>query len=113
MYKLALLLVAAAGAAFVGVAPASAENAPSVEASAPPSASASYNCYGFHYVNDGHGWAGGCSVGSGEIRTITYCTDGSNRVGGWIYARPNPWLVSGDCGSGAFVTGGIAIETRG
>ena len=113
MYKFALALTAAFSAVFVGVAPASAEAVSSIEASAPPSASASYNCYGFHYVNGNHGWEGGCSVASGQIRTITYCTDGSNRVGGWIYARPNPWFVSGDCGSAAFVTGGIGIETRG
>ncbi|GAA3700878.1 hypothetical protein GCM10022224_078420 [Nonomuraea antimicrobica] len=108
--KLALTLAAAAGMILMSTPSAFAENNQSSE---PPSVKASYDCYGFHEVNGGHGWEGGCSVGSGEIRTVTYCTDGSNRLGGWIYARPNPWFVHGDCGSGAFVRWPIHIETRG
>ncbi|RKT53590.1 hypothetical protein [Saccharothrix australiensis] len=109
--KLVLALAATAGAALVGAAPAVAGPA-EASSSTPPTAAASYNCYGFHKPNP-HRWAGGCSVASGQIRTITYCSDGSNRVGGWIGARPNPWLVYGECGEHLVQNTGFIVETRG
>jgi hypothetical protein len=39
--------------------------------------------------------------------------DGSNRVGGWIGARPNPWFGYGNCGSTADAVGNLTIESRG
>ncbi|MFD9701190.1 hypothetical protein [Lentzea sp. NPDC059081] len=78
----------------------------------PPAAAANYNCYGFHLVSPSR-WEGGCSVASGQIRTITYCSDGSNRVGGWIGARQDPWFVYGDCGAYLVQNSGFIVETRG
>lgn len=108
-FRVLAVAAAALGTLAVGTATASAATPEAV----PQSVTASYNCYGFHLINS-HRWEGGCSVASGSIRTITYCSDGSNRVGGWIGARPNPWFVYGDCGSlSDVVNTGYIVETRG
>ncbi|WP_117214177.1 hypothetical protein, partial [Allorhizocola rhizosphaerae] len=71
---------------------------------------ASYYCYDF--VNHGNRWTGYCRVYSGEIRTITYCSNSAyNSVGAWIGPRTQPWFVYGDCGPSSVVN--IGIQTRG
>ncbi|WP_224282473.1 hypothetical protein [Streptomyces sp. LS1784] len=58
-------------------------------------AAEAYRCaitanYGWH-------WEGYCYVYSGQLRTITYCADGSHTTGLWIGARPQAWSVWGKC----------------
>ncbi len=55
-------------------------------------------------------WEGYCTVYAGELRTITYCDNGREYVGDWIYVRPEPWFVYGDC-AGARATD-VLYESR-
>ncbi|MER7845256.1 hypothetical protein ABTZ03_15065 [Kitasatospora sp. NPDC096077] len=55
---------------------------------------------GYHCVitaNYGWRWEGYCNVYSGQLRTITYCANGTSSVGLWIGARPEAWDVWGNC----------------
>ncbi|MBO1420004.1 hypothetical protein [Streptomyces sp. FH025] len=55
---------------------------------------------GYHCVitaNYGWRWEGYCNVYSGQLRTITYCANGTYSVGLWIGARPQAWAVWGNC----------------
>ncbi|WP_406633203.1 hypothetical protein [Amycolatopsis sp. WGS_07] len=95
-----------------GITPALASVAPAGVKVVSASPTASYDCYGFHKVNDNHRWEGGCYVYSGEIRTITTCDDRTSRVGGWIGARENPWFVYGECAPARVAQNDFQIDQR-
>ncbi|MFI2606742.1 hypothetical protein [Kitasatospora sp. NPDC018619] len=58
-------------------------------------AGAAYHCV--ITANYGWRWEGSCNVYSGQLRTVTYCADGSHTTGLWIGARPQAWAVWGNC----------------
>ncbi|WP_316524800.1 hypothetical protein [Kitasatospora brasiliensis] len=58
-------------------------------------ASEAYHCV--ITANYGWRWEGYCYVYSGQLRTITYCADGSHTTGLWIGARSQAWSVWGNC----------------
>ncbi|MFD0273034.1 hypothetical protein ACFVHB_03860 [Kitasatospora sp. NPDC127111] len=75
----------------------------------PEAVAASYHCtitadYGWR-------WEGSCRIYSGELRTITYCANGTSSTGLWIGARPQPWAVWGNCPGSSWTR--ILFQTRG
>ncbi|MFC5663399.1 hypothetical protein ACFP3U_10460 [Kitasatospora misakiensis] len=76
---------------------------------APVAITADYKCtitadYGWR-------WEGNCRIASGELRTITYCANGTSSTGLWIGARPEPWAVWGNCPNSSWTR--IRFESRG
>ncbi|MER7752151.1 hypothetical protein [Kitasatospora sp. NPDC097643] len=78
-------------------------------AASPAVAAASYHCVITH--DYGWRWEGYCNVYSGELRTITYCADGSHTTGLWIGARPQAWDVWGNCPGSSWTR--IVFQSRG
>ncbi|MBV6697210.1 hypothetical protein KV557_08755 [Kitasatospora aureofaciens] len=78
-------------------------------AALPSVATASYHCV--ITANYGWRWEGYCNVYSGEMRTITYCADGSHTTGLWIGARPEAWDVWGNCPGSTWTR--IVFQSRG
>ncbi|MGW2250480.1 hypothetical protein ACWCXH_09795 [Kitasatospora sp. NPDC001660] len=77
---------------------------------APTSAiTASYHCV--ITADYGWRWVGKCNIYSGELRTITYCANGTYTVGLWIGARPAAWDVWGNCPGSSWTR--IVFQTRG
>ncbi|MFJ2862284.1 hypothetical protein [Kitasatospora sp. NPDC087314] len=70
---------------------------------------ASYHCV--ITADYGWRWVGYCNVYSGELRTITYCANGSHTTGLWIGARPQAWDVWGNCPGSSWTK--IVFQTRG
>ncbi|MFI6843888.1 hypothetical protein OG535_31230 [Kitasatospora sp. NBC_00085] len=75
----------------------------------PEAITASYHCtitadYGWR-------WEGNCRIYSGELRTITYCANGTSTTGLWIGARSQPWAVWGNCPGSSWTR--IVFQTRG
>ncbi|MEU1420283.1 hypothetical protein [Kitasatospora sp. NPDC005751] len=113
--KFGMVAAAALGAVGATTLPASAAPAAGDQSiSAGPGASAeavtaSYRCtitadYGWR-------WEGNCRIYSGELRTITYCANGTSTTGLWIGARTQPWAVWGNCPGSSWTR--IAFQTRG
>ncbi|MQS15069.1 hypothetical protein F7Q99_23090 [Streptomyces kaniharaensis] len=73
------------------------------------SITASYHCV--ITADYGWRWEGECNVYSGQLRTITYCADGSHTTGLWIGARPQAWDVWGNCPGSSWTR--IVFQTRG
>ncbi|TYC77464.1 hypothetical protein [Streptomyces sp. CB01881] len=78
-------------------------------AAAPAAVTASYHCtitadYGWR-------WEGNCRIYSGQLRTITYCANGTSTTGLWIGARPEPWAVWGNCPGSSWTR--IVFQSRG
>ncbi|WP_030234219.1 hypothetical protein [Streptomyces sp. NRRL S-350] len=96
-----LAAVAALGALGATTLPAAA--APAPDQTVTPGAVAASNTVAaspYHCVitaNYGWRWEGYCNVYSGQLRTITYCANGSHTTGLWIGARPQAWDVWGNC----------------
>ncbi|MEU4801699.1 hypothetical protein [Actinosynnema sp. NPDC023587] len=110
--KFASVAAVLAGSAMLTAAPASAS--PNAEAQARPAAQAaapeaSWDCTITAYL--GWRWEGWCTGYSGELRTITYCANGTSSTGDWIQPRPAAWFVYGNC-SGSTVTS-VDFQTRG
>ncbi|MFJ9691004.1 hypothetical protein [Kitasatospora sp. NPDC101183] len=82
---------------------------PGTIGASPEVAAASYHCV--ITADYGWRWEGYCNVYSGELRTITYCADGTNTVGLWIGARPEAWDVWGNCPGSSWTR--IVFQTRG
>jgi hypothetical protein len=98
--KAGMIAAALMGTLFFMASPASAAPSTSTtgaaqETSASVPVPAVWDCYDIAYQGDR--WTGWCQVYSGEMRTITYCANGRVAYGAWIYARPEPWFVYGDC----------------
>ncbi|MGW6915273.1 hypothetical protein ACWGB8_15865 [Kitasatospora sp. NPDC054939] len=70
---------------------------------------ASYRCV--ITANHGWRWEGNCRIYSGELRTITYCANGTSSTGLWIGARPEPWAVWGNCPGSTWTR--VVFQTRG
>ncbi|MFE2721186.1 hypothetical protein [Kitasatospora sp. NPDC059327] len=70
---------------------------------------ASYRCV--ITADYGWRWEGNCRIYSGELRTITYCSNGTSTTGLWIGARPEPWAVWGNCPGSSWTR--IVFQTRG
>ncbi|MFJ9952314.1 hypothetical protein [Kitasatospora sp. NPDC091207] len=110
-------MVAAAALGAVGAtalptvaAPAAAEQ--SITAGSALSAqavTASYRCV--ITADYGWRWEGNCRIYSGELRTITYCANGTSTTGLWIGARSEPWAVWGNCPGSSWTR--IVFQTRG
>ncbi|GHF33940.1 hypothetical protein GCM10018790_09540 [Kitasatospora xanthocidica] len=62
-------------------------------------------------ANYGWRWEGYCYVYSGQLRTITYCADGTHSTGLWIGARPQAWDVWGNCPGSSWTK--IVFQWRG
>ncbi|MFJ4593016.1 MULTISPECIES: hypothetical protein [unclassified Kitasatospora] len=75
----------------------------------PEVASASYHCV--ITANYGWRWEGYCNVYSGELRTITYCANGTSTTGLWIGARSQAWDVWGNCPGSTWTR--IVFQSRG
>ncbi|MEU6232757.1 hypothetical protein [Kitasatospora sp. NPDC047058] len=70
---------------------------------------ASYHCT--ITANYGWRWEGSCRIYSGELRTITYCANGTSSTGLWIGARPEPWAVWGNCPGSRWTR--VVFQSRG
>ncbi|MFF1907078.1 hypothetical protein [Kitasatospora sp. NPDC058218] len=70
---------------------------------------ASYRCV--ITADYGWRWEGNCRIYSGELRTITYCANGTSTTGLWIGARTEPWAVWGNCPNSSWTR--IVFQTRG
>ncbi|WP_327682701.1 hypothetical protein [Kitasatospora sp. NBC_00458] len=75
----------------------------------PTAITASYRCV--ITADYGWRWEGNCRIYSGELRTITYCANGTSSTGLWIGARPEPWAVWGNCPGSSWTR--IAFQSRG
>ncbi|MEV7923778.1 hypothetical protein [Kitasatospora sp. NPDC088264] len=75
----------------------------------PEVAAASYHCV--ITANYGWRWEGYCNVYSGELRTITYCANGTSTTGLWIGARSQAWDVWGNCPGSTWTR--IVFQSRG
>ncbi|MFJ1931266.1 hypothetical protein ACIOGZ_01130 [Kitasatospora sp. NPDC088160] len=75
----------------------------------PEVAAASYHCV--ITANYGWRWEGYCNVYSGELRTITYCANGTSTTGLWIGARSQAWDVWGNCPGSTWTK--IVFQSRG
>ncbi|MFJ9604994.1 hypothetical protein ACIRS1_01395 [Kitasatospora sp. NPDC101176] len=78
-------------------------------ATSPGVTAASYRCV--ITADYGWRWEGRCNVYSGQLRTVTYCADGSHTTGLWIGARPQAWDVWGNCPGSSWTR--ILFQTRG
>ncbi|MFD5461298.1 hypothetical protein ACFWIQ_00530 [Kitasatospora sp. NPDC127059] len=102
--KIAMFGMAGAAAlGMLGTATLPAAAAPAADQTITSGAAASspeVTATGYHCVitaNYGWRWEGYCNVYSGQLRTITYCANGTSSVGLWIGARPQAWDVWGNC----------------
>ncbi|MFF2044906.1 hypothetical protein ACFVVX_31280 [Kitasatospora sp. NPDC058170] len=75
----------------------------------PTAVTASYNCV--ITADYGWRWEGNCRIYSGELRTITYCANGTSSTGLWIGARSQPWAVWGNCPGSSWTH--IDFQSRG
>ncbi|MEE1824618.1 hypothetical protein [Streptomyces sp. BE20] len=75
----------------------------------PAAITASYHCV--ITADYGWRWEGNCRIYSGELRTITYCANGTSSTGLWIGARTEPWAVWGNCPGSSWTR--IAFQSRG
>ncbi|MFD0398169.1 hypothetical protein ACFVHI_08810 [Kitasatospora sp. NPDC127121] len=75
----------------------------------PEVAAASYHCV--ITADYGWRWVGYCNVYSGELRTITYCANGTSTTGLWIGARSQAWDVWGNCPGSSWTK--IVFQSRG
>ncbi|MEV6975918.1 hypothetical protein [Kitasatospora sp. NPDC093806] len=78
-------------------------------ATTPVAITASYRCV--ITADYGWRWEGNCRIYSGELRTITYCANGTSSTGLWIGARPEPWAVWGNCPGSSWTR--IVFQSRG
>lgn len=111
--KIGVTVAALAGLLLLTMAPASAAGADQafsgVQSAPVSSTEASWDCV--ITADYGWRWEGSCQGYSGELRTITYCANGTSTVGAWIQARPAPWFVYGNCSGSSWT--GIDFQTRG
>ncbi|MEV7780256.1 hypothetical protein [Kitasatospora sp. NPDC088351] len=113
--KLGVVAVAALGVLGTTALPATAEPVPDQSITAgsgvttADAIAASYHCV--ITANYGWRWEGNCTIYSGELRTITYCANGTSTTGLWIGARPQPWAVWGNCPGSSWTR--IAFQSRG
>ncbi|MEU8510114.1 hypothetical protein AB0C76_00815 [Kitasatospora sp. NPDC048722] len=78
-------------------------------AAAADAVTASYHCV--ITANYGWRWEGKCNIYSGELRTITYCANGTSSTGLWIGARPAAWDVWGNCPNSTWTR--VLFQSRG
>ncbi|MEE1787521.1 hypothetical protein PUR71_32140 [Streptomyces sp. SP17BM10] len=94
--------------------PAAAEPAADQTITATPNAATDAATASYHCVitaNYGWRWEGKCNVYSGELRTITYCANGTSSTGLWIGARPAAWDVWGNCPNSTWTR--VLFQSRG
>ncbi|MEV7024127.1 hypothetical protein [Kitasatospora sp. NPDC093558] len=106
--------VAALGILGTTALPAAAEPAADRTITAGPNAATDAITASYHCVitaDYGWRWEGKCNIYSGELRTITYCANGTSSTGLWIGARPEAWDVWGNCPNSTWTR--VLFQTRG
>lgn len=69
------------------------------------------NCGHPQLSADGTWWEEYCDVYSGQLRTITYCADGTTRIGDWV--GPGHWRLYGYCYESGSTVAGVAYQKIG